>query len=174
MGAFICIADGCDKRAKQCDMCWGHYSRRRRHGDMHGGGTYKGALQKFIAAAVAYRGNECMIWPFGLHGAGYGDFSLSRGQQRSRLAHRVVCEKVHGKPPTPGHVAAHNCGNRPCVAPRHLRWATEEENKEDEYIHYAESRGWLPPGSFARMRGLDSYDPLADLACDSRPRRDES
>jgi hypothetical protein len=154
-----CAVDGCEKHVAQRVWCWAHYSRWRRHGDPLAGGTPKGALQKFIRDAISYTGDQCLLWPFQLHAQGYGSFSRARGDGRSTLPHRVVCEAVHGKPPTPEHVAAHGCANRLCVAPRHLRWATNAENEEDKYIHYAEARGWLPPGSFRRMRGLDSAAP---------------
>ena len=48
---------------------------------------------------------------------------------------RIVCEEVHGPPPTPKHQAAHNtpngCIGSLCVNGEHLRWATAHENHMD-------------------------------------------
>lgn len=56
---------------------------------------------------------------------------------RLQLAHREVCRAAFGPPPTQSHVAAHSCGNGHlgCVNPKHVRWATDEENKHDMLAH---------------------------------------
>lgn len=71
----------------------------------------------------------CLMWPFSTV-RGYGRFGyLGKGY----YAHRFMCELVYGEPPTPGHQAAHSCGNGHlgCVNPKHLAWKTQSENQLD-------------------------------------------
>jgi len=56
------------------------------------------------------------------------------------LAHRLVCQTVHGAPPFEGAEAAHHCGNRLCVNPQHIRWATAAENARDRIMHGTSGR----------------------------------
>jgi len=37
--------------------------------------------------------------------------------------------------------AAHSCGERMCINPRHLRWATRKENEADKVAHGRDIRG---------------------------------
>lgn len=98
----------------------------------------KGATEAFIRAHVAYQGDECVLWPFAASRSGYGLATIG-GYQRS--ASRWMCILAHGEPPTPKHEAAHNCGNRRCVNPRHLRWDTPKGNQADKLIHGTHNRG---------------------------------
>lgn len=81
---------------------------------------------------VAHEGDDCLIWPFNRNDRGYGQLSMGGKIQR---AHRVMCELVHGKPPTSKHQASHSCGNGHlgCVHPKHLRWATNSENQLERW-----------------------------------------
>jgi hypothetical protein len=51
-----------------------------------------------------------------------------------------MCRVAHGEP-TDGADAAHSCGNRGCVNPRHLRWASRSENQMDRVVHGTSNRG---------------------------------
>lgn len=55
-------------------------------------------------------------------------------------AHRLVCIQAHGDPDD-GQEACHNCGNPPCVNPRHLRWDTHKSNIGDKVAHGTHNRG---------------------------------
>ncbi|WP_167543982.1 HNH endonuclease [Methylobacterium aquaticum] len=112
------------------------YRRLRRYGDPLGGGTFAGQPMAFARQAAATKQDECITWPFGTDGHGYGRIC-------SDGAHRIVCEIAHGLAPTSEHEAAHSCGNghRGCVNPGHLRWATHKENHSDRILHGTNNAG---------------------------------
>ena len=87
---------------------------------------------KFILDHVGHQGRECLIWPFTCCTPGYGNFMADKTRH---LAHRYMCQLIHGEPPTPEHHAAHACGNRRCVNPNHLSWKTQSENQLDRREH---------------------------------------
>lgn len=80
---------------------------------------------------VALETDDCVIWPHGTDGKGYGKL-----KHNGRLVgtHRLACLQRNGPPPSPEHQAAHSCRNRNCMNYRHLRWATSYENSEDRWI----------------------------------------
>lgn len=92
----------------------------------------------FQTTVLSHKGPGCLIWPYARDLKGYGRMNyLGKNQRVSRL----VCRMVHGEPPSPIHQAAHACGNRACVSPRHLSWKTQSENEADKLIHGTHSRG---------------------------------
>jgi hypothetical protein len=113
-------------------------------------GTKRGEPARFIEDAIGFSGGSCLIWPFsrgGTTGRARAYFPSGR-DERGRLifkekdVHRVICERVHGTPPS-GHEAAHSCGNgrSGCISPHHLRWATHAENEDDKIAHGTHNRG---------------------------------
>jgi hypothetical protein len=90
-------------------------------------GSRNYSIDVFIAKAITYEGDDCLIWPFYLNRDGYAYVPRFGG-----LVSRYICKKVHGAPPTPKHEAAHSCSNPPCINNRHLRWATHKENAADD------------------------------------------
>jgi hypothetical protein len=91
----------------------------------------KGKAFRWLTENVSHAGDGCLIWPFGR------DKRVNRGMLKHNgknyWAHRLMCELVHGAPPTPKHQAAHNCGkgHYRCVNPRHLEWKTNAQNQLD-------------------------------------------
>lgn len=141
-----CVVDDCENPVliKQRGLCRLHYLRFLRHGDSLSGAprrlTKKGEPLKWMQEHIGYRGDDCLIFPYGRHSAGYG--ALVEDGKRM-LAHRWVCEKVYGHPPEGKEEAAHSCGNGHlgCVNPKHLRWATFYENVQDREAHGRTPKG---------------------------------
>ncbi len=120
-----CSVSGCSKRPKSRGLCSAHYERFRIHGSALAGGpspSQAGLPLAWIERHVGYEGDECLTWPFGKVPSGYGAVA-------GDYAHRVMCEKVNGSPPTSRHRAAHLCGKgrEGCVNPSHLQWKTCSE-----------------------------------------------
>lgn len=89
----------------------------------------------FILANVGFDGDECLIWPFNRDKVtGVPQISVNR---TTKSPARIICEKSHGRPPTPKHHAAHWCGNSHlgCINPKHIRWATPSQNEIDKRMH---------------------------------------
>ncbi|AXH76956.1 MAG: HNH endonuclease [Caudoviricetes sp.] len=149
-----CSIDGCSKPVKARGWCGAHYWRFNKHGDPLGK-TSRLTSKEWVEQHKDYKSYECLIWPFSRADNGYGRSSAGG---RSISAHRLMCEAVHGEPPTNKHVAAHSCGNGRlgCVNPRHLRWATKTENEHDKFLH-----GTMPIGEAHHNSKLTNSDALA-------------
>lgn len=94
----------------------------------------------FIDGALAFSGDDCLMWPFVRNHDGYGTYR--RGKKKIKV-HRVICRIVNGQPPSDKHQAAHSCGRGcdGCVNPNHLSWKTPKENSEDTVRHGKSPRG---------------------------------
>lgn len=123
----------------------------------------------FIAATLSTSTECCVLWPYAVRkSSGYGAYSRKiAGRVENWDAHRFVCVSAHGQP-APRQEAAHSCGNKLCVNPAHLSWASHAENMGDAKRH-----GRLRGGGRYRQRFFaddvaairasgESYSALAD------------
>jgi hypothetical protein len=137
-----CSVDGCNKPRYVRGYCIGHYRRWRLYGNpLDGIRTERGKGLKFLETISP--SELCINWPFGCDRHGYGSVKA----QKQTKAHRFVCEKFHGPCPPEKHGVAHSCGNRLCVNPAHLRWATFAENEADKELHGTRVRGDQHPSA---------------------------
>ena len=123
-----CSIEGCDKPVKARGWCNRHWLRWDRHGDPLGGGVYRegGALEDRFWRHVQ-KTDGCWFWQAALNDSGYGIISY---KNRHIRAHRFSWEAHNGKIPD-GLQIDHQCRNRQCVNPAHLRIATPKQNAEN-------------------------------------------
>jgi len=125
-------------RAGYCSL---HYQRLKRHGTETTPGQKKPAVD-WMLSHVSHTGDKCLRWPFYIAKDGYGK-AHEFGTSKLINASRLMCRLAHGEPPTRKHEAAHSCGNgnKACVNPKHLYWATATENHHDKVAHGTTNRG---------------------------------
>ena len=144
---ITCAVLVCDRRAKKRGWCEPHYRRWLKYSDPLGGGTLRGSAPQFVETAILTKNKkQCLIWPFSRDGYGYAKIKLG---PKPKYVHRVICERIHGPPPSPHHEAAHRCGmgHTGCVNPHHIRWATAAENQRDRARHGTELFGEKHPSA---------------------------
>jgi hypothetical protein len=134
----VCTLPNCGREYYGSGLCRAHYKRMRRSGDPAGSRIMNGEALAWLRAHVAHRGGDCLTWPFAVMSNGYGQVYF---EGRHQAANRVMCLLSKGNPVAPRMEAAHNCGNRLCVNPQHLRWATTAENAADRLLHGTHNRG---------------------------------
>lgn len=138
----MCKAEGCEKfKTNSWGYCARHREQKKRGAPFTFGPKQQtGHQQEWMLSHVSHDEDECLPWPFKTYADGRGQFSW---RQKTCRAHRVMCELRNGPPPTPKHEAAHSCGNGHlgCVNPKHLRWATRQENVDDMLLHGTRVRG---------------------------------
>ena len=132
--APICSVDGCDDDHFSKGYCGKHHYYFKKYGDsLHRNvKTLNGSGLAFIKAIIPT--DECVMYPYGLNAYGYPQVS-------GTLGNRLSLEVHEGPAPTSKHQAAHKCGVKACVNPRHLYWATPKENTSDKVLHGTQRRG---------------------------------
>jgi hypothetical protein len=135
-----CSVGNCNHPLFSNGFCKKHYDRWKRHGDP--GICLKplvkrGLPMQWLKEHLAYADDTCLIWPFARH-PDHGYPHGSKGRPT-----RIMCEMAHGPAPSSLHEAAHSCGNgdKGCINPKHLRWATPKENAADKLLHGTVTRG---------------------------------
>lgn len=149
-----CSVQSCTGSVWAREMCRKHYMRWHSHGDptiVLNHVAPAGDPAAFLAAIPA-EGNGCLRWPYATNGVGYAQINI---KGKKLLVSRIVCERRHGPPPSPRHVAAHECGkgHEGCVAPWHLSWKTPAGNMADRERHGTMRRG--EDCSYAKLSTAD-------------------
>lgn len=164
-----CSVDGCGKPSHRKGLCSSHSKRMMRTGTVEGKNAFFGTHLKWIKDHLNHAQDACLAWPFRLSDRGRGQMWF-RG--RPYTADAVMCILRHGERPSERHEVAHSCGNGhlACVNPRHLRWATIEENKADMVLHGTAPRGEknanhvLTEGDVREIRAIGGFLPSRRLA----------
>jgi hypothetical protein len=130
----------CEKPVLAKQMCSMHYTRQKNHGSPFIVKSPRGQAQTFIYNIE--KSDACIFWPFSHYRNGYGSVFFNG---KLTGAHRAICIIYNGNPPSQKHHAAHLCGARNCVNPRHIRWATPAENELDKRLHGTASIGEMNP-----------------------------
>lgn len=165
----VCSIAECGEPHKSRGFCSTHYARWGKHGTAAAAWTTYGEPAAWLEAHISHSGQECLIWPFARSDDGRG---VIRIDSASTKANRVMCEAVHGPPPTPKHEATHSCGlgHLGCINPTHLRWGTHTENMADKLVHGTHNRGERHPGArlteadVRRIRALKGVARRAEIA----------
>lgn len=163
----MCTVDGCEQRPVAIGLCSKHYQRQRKTGSTSRDGTAYGERLALLKIHANYSGQDCLIWPFCLNKGGYGAIVVDGVGHN---APRIMCSLAHGVPPSPIHEAAHECGNRKCCNPKHLRWDTRSGNFSDKVEHGTDNRGAKNPlarlteddvREIRRLKGIASLKSVA-------------
>lgn len=96
--------------------------------------------RQWILKHLTYEGDECLWWPYNKDTQGR---AMVPFDGKLAGASRLICEVVHGPPPSPEHHAAHNCGmgHLGCMNRNHIVWKTPSANQLDKRIHGTMGRG---------------------------------
>lgn len=143
----LCSVLDCSKPVRARGLCPAHYKRLWRNGSPTAGRIPQGNAYRYLDEVVLKNNEDhCLVWPYGRDSSGYGRV-WNNGKAENVC--RIVCENVHGKPPSPIHQAAHSCGNGHlgCVARLHIFWKTPVENGADKILHGTVYRGGRKPAS---------------------------
>lgn len=94
--------------------------------------------------------NGCWNWTASRRQKGYGQFWMGTTMKRT---HRLSWELLRGEIPEGLHVL-HNCDNRLCVNPDHLRLGTHQENIA-EMIAKGRNKTKLTPAKVREIRAIE-------------------
>ena len=97
---------------------------------------WKSDLERFNSKYIPEPMSGCWIWITHNNEHRYGVFqiSISKGKQKSILAHRYSWEIFNNKKIPKGLCVLHKCDTPECINPRHLFIGTQQENIKDMHL----------------------------------------
>lgn len=128
-----CSVEDCGKPARTRGLCFMHYGRWQKHGDVN---TLARKGPKPVSPAIRFwrfvdKTSQTPCWRWvGATQNGYGALGLTPandGTQKIARAHRFAYELLIGPIPE-GLEIDHRCSNRLCVNPEHMEPVTHTEN----------------------------------------------
>lgn len=125
-----CSVPSCGRPHKAKGFCATHYWRHRHGLPMREPfrTCVRGTLGERIAAYVDVDPKTgCHVWRGGIGPTGYGVTSVERNP---KMAHRVAWELANGPIPE-GKLVLHQCDNRRCCNPEHLKLGTAKDNARE-------------------------------------------
>jgi len=129
----ICTIPDCGKRTHSRGYCNEHYRRvidqKRPPERVRAPFGARRAFVLKVAASPPVQ--DCIFW----NPKKPQTYVVFKHEGEYFTGHRLACEIAHGPPPAAKMDAAHGCGNRGCVNPQHLRWATRLDNMADSLAH---------------------------------------
>lgn len=133
---MTCTESGCDREEYCNGLCSRHYERLRTTGTTADGPKARAPLHERFWKKVDVCGeNECWNWTAKSKTKGYGVISLGGRDGGKMLSHRAAWTLTNGEIPSGdgfhGTVVMHECDNRLCCNPSHLRLGTQPENVKD-------------------------------------------
>jgi hypothetical protein len=138
----VCSVEGCGKKHDARGLCAAHYVRFKKSGVIGGPlRTPNGEPARYLEEVVLNHASDaCLTWPYAIGIGGYGRMVLNG---KRVTVSRLVCERIHGAPPSNDYHAAHSCGkgHLACVSPTHLSWKTRQENMADMEKHGTRLKG---------------------------------
>jgi hypothetical protein len=110
---------------------------------------------KFLQMSLQITTDECIFWEHDSLRIGRPVICF-KGKQK--FVTRLICELVHGSPPSKDHEAAHSCGNGHlrCINWKHLSWKLPEDNKADKIRHGTWGRKLKPEDIIGIRRSAKS------------------
>lgn len=142
-----CEQSWCTRKHYARGYCFAHYKRSRDGRDMDMPFQRKGDYEAKFWERVDKSGG-CWVWTAGTALSGYG---VLRFDGKDQLAHRVSYTLHYGTIPS-GLQIDHQCHNRRCVNPNHLRLATDALNRQNLSGAYRSSRSGVRGVSWNQRR----------------------
>lgn len=136
-----CVIDGCSSKPVGRGLCSKHWQTLPENKTRAAKGEPQATFEALMALPPT---DECIDWPWGKDGFGYGRiWNVETGRHEG--AHAVSCTLHHGPRPA-GLVVCHLCRFNPaCINPRHLCWDTQSRNcldREDDKRNRPRRTGW--------------------------------